>query len=115
MTAQDFGELLMRNERNMQMAAGGEAGVSGGAINSLPRRMIRLGYALLVLVGKSASAHPRSASVIGMALTVMLYIAISAPRTGVVLSTKPGIVIFTLSKIQLIVSNSAILVTSSSC
>lgn len=90
MTAQELGDLLMRNERDMQMAAGGSGGMAGGAINSLPRRMIRLFSTLVVLVGKSASAHPRSSSVISLALIVILYIALSAPRTGVMLSTKPG-------------------------
>ena len=91
MTAEELGDMLMRNQRDMEMATGGGGGMAGGATSTLPRRMIRLFGTLLVLLGKSASAHPRSSSVVGLALVLMLYIAISAPRSGVILSTKPGL------------------------
>ncbi len=92
MSANELGDLLMRNRRDMQMAGGGGGGGGGfGVADSLPRKMLRLISTMFLIGLKSASAHPRSAIITGLLLFSMLYIFLSAPRTGIVLSTGNGI------------------------
>ena len=88
--AAELGELLMRNRRDMQMANGGGGGAAS-TMNSLPRNLIRL-FSTFVLVGcKSASAHPQKAAFMTLALMAIVYVAISAPRNGVVISGGRGV------------------------
>ena len=90
MEAAELGELLMRNRRDMQMANGGGGGAAS-TMNSLPRNLIRL-FSTFVLVGcKSASAHPQKAAIMTLALMAIVYVAISAPRNGVVISGGRGV------------------------
>lgn len=92
----ELGDLLMRNRRDMEMATGGSGGGatgtgSGGIGNSLPRKMIQLVTALVIMGCKSASANPRSATLITLAFLSMIYILYSAPRNGILISGKRGI------------------------
>ena len=73
MEASELGDLLMRNRRDMEMANGGASGGVGGGggsglgiVNSLPRKMIQLVTALVIMGCKSASLHPRSATLIAL-------------------------------------------------
>jgi len=92
MSANELGDLLMRNRRDMQMAGGGPGGGGGfGVSNSLPRKMLRLISTIFLIGLKTASAHPRSATITGLLLLSMIYIFLSAPRTGIVLSSRNGI------------------------
>ena len=90
MQAQELGDLLMRNRRDMQMANGGGGG-SMGMVDSLPRKMIRLMSTFVMLTCKSATLHPRSATIITLAVFSIMYIMYSAPRSGIVISGGPGI------------------------
>mmetsp|Transcript_13448 Transcript_13448/g.20206 ORF Transcript_13448/g.20206 Transcript_13448/m.20206 type:complete len:450 (+) Transcript_13448:97-1446(+) len=96
----ELGDLLMRNRRDMEMATGGGAGgananagggAGGGMVNSLPRKMIQLVMALVLMACKSASAHPRSATLVTLAFLSMVYVLYSAPRNGILISGKRGI------------------------
>ena len=91
MSAEELGSLLMRNRRDMEMAGGGGGVPGGGLSDSLPRKMIRLLSTFFLLAFKSASAHPRSASIMGLVLLSTIYVLISAPRTGIVLSSRNGL------------------------
>lgn len=86
MSPQELGDLLMRNRRDMQMADGG--GGAPSALDSLPRRMFRLMGSIVLLGAKSANAHPRSATMISIALFSILYVMYSAPRNGVLIPSK---------------------------
>lgn len=86
MSPQELGDLLMRNRRDMQMAGGG--GGAPSALDSLPRRMFRLMGSIVLLGAKSANAHPRSATMISIALFSILYVMYSAPRNGVLIPSK---------------------------
>ncbi len=93
-SAEELGSLLMRNRRDMQMANGGGGGVGGGGgglADSLPRKMIRLLNTLFLLGFKSASAHPRSASIMALLFLSTTYVLISVPRSGIVLSSRNGL------------------------
>jgi hypothetical protein len=92
MSVDELGSLLMRNRRDMQMASGGGSGVGGGVSNSLPRKMIRLLSTIFLIGFKSASARPRTATIMGLLLISTLYVILSAPRTGIVLSYGNGLV-----------------------
>ena len=93
----------MRNRRDMEMATGGGGtgggpananaggGAGGGMVNSLPRKMIQLVMALVLMACKSASAHPRSATLVTLAFLSMVYVLYSAPRNGILISGKRGI------------------------
>ena len=98
MEASELGDLLMRNRRDMEMANGGASGGVGGGggsglgiVNSLPRKMIQLVTALVIMGCKSASLHPRSATLIALAFFSIIYILYSAPRNGILISNKRGI------------------------
>lgn len=92
MSVDELGSLLMRNRRDMQMASGGGGGVGvGGVSNSLPRKMIRLLSTIFLIGVKSASARPRAATIMGLVLISTLYVILSAPRTGIVLSNGNGL------------------------
>lgn len=91
MSVEELGSLLMRNRRDMQMASGGNGGVGGGLSNSLPRKMLRLLSSFFILGFKAANKRPRAATLIGMVLISALYVMISAPRTGIVISSKNGL------------------------
>jgi len=85
MTADELGNLLIRNRRDMEMANAGSG--PDMAIDTIPRRFIRTLSSLFLLTVKSASSRPRSFTFMAMTLLIMVYVIISAPRTGVVLST----------------------------
>lgn len=89
MTADQLGEILMRNVRDMEMASGGKGGVRN--IDSIPVRIIRLLSTLFLVVFRSALAHPHSAFVSMIAITSILYVTISAPRNGILISNSNGI------------------------
>ena len=91
MSVEELGNLLMRNRRDMEMAEGGGGGAVGGVSNSLPRKMIRLLSTILLVGVKSAKAHPRNATILSLLFITTLYVTISAPRTGVVLSSGRGL------------------------
>lgn len=95
MDASELGDLLMRNRRDLQMAMGG--GVGGGrgggssVGNSIPRAILRLFSTFLLVIMKAMSAHPRSSALVVLVLLSTLYVMISAPRSGIVLSGGSGI------------------------
>lgn len=91
MDASELGDLLMRNRRDLQMAMGGGGGGSSSVGNSIPRAILRLVSTLVMVMMRSMSAHPRSAAVIVLVLFSILYIMISAPRSGIVISGGSGI------------------------
>lgn len=95
MTADALGDMLMRNRRDMEMAgAGGAAGPGGAAaygLDTIPRRMLRVLSSLALVAARSASAHPRASVLMVLVSVAILSVAISAPRTGVVLSTERGL------------------------
>jgi len=94
MSTQELGDLLMRNRRDMQMAeggGGGRGGGGGGLANSLPRKVIRLLSTIILLIWKAACTNPRQSTVMGILLISMFYVLISAPRNGIVISSKNGI------------------------
>jgi hypothetical protein len=90
MSAEQLGDILMRNLRDMEMASGGP-GNGRGMIDSLPRKMLRLLSTLVFMALKSASAHPKSAMMTTIALISILYVLISAPRNGIVISRSRGL------------------------
>ncbi len=93
MDASELGNMLMRNRRDMEMGQGGGAPVGGGGVaNSLPRQMIRLMSTFVLMGCKSASAHPQKATFIALTLFAIVYITISAPRNGVVISGGSGLI-----------------------
>jgi hypothetical protein len=83
MSAEQLGDILMRNVRDMEMTSGG--GGNGGMMDSLPRKMIRLLSTLVLMLLRSASAHPRSAMMTTLVFMSILYVLISAPRNGIVI------------------------------
>lgn len=89
MSAEQLGDILMRNLRDMEMASGGRG--NGGMMDSLPRKMLRLLSTLVLIVLRSASAHPKSAMMTTIALISILYVLISAPRNGIVISRSRGL------------------------
>lgn len=99
MDASQLGDLLMRNRRDLQMAAssgglmGGGGGGGGSSLvgNSMPRAMLRLVSTFLVVIFKTMSAHPRSAALVLLTVFSILYVMISAPRSGIVISGGSGV------------------------
>ena len=89
MSAEQLGDILMRNVRDMEMASGG--GGNGGMMDSLPRKMIRLLSTLVLMLLRSASAHPRSAMMTTVVFMSILYVLILAPRNGIVISRSRGL------------------------
>lgn len=91
MSTDELGDLLMRNRRDMEMANGGGGGAVGGVSNSLPRKMLRVLSTIFLIGLKKASAHPRSATIMALLFISTLYVLISAPRNGIILSSRNGI------------------------
>jgi len=85
--AQELGDMLMRNRRDMEMANSGGGGGGPPGLNTIPRRMLHGLSSLAVVAAKTASARPRSFTLLALLLIAVLSVIISAPRTGVVLST----------------------------
>lgn len=91
MEASELGDMLMRNRRDMEMAGGGGGGGGVRTVNSLPRQMIRM-FSTFVLLGcKAASNHPQRASFIALTLITIIYVMLSAPRNGILMSGGSGI------------------------
>lgn len=93
MSPQDLLAMLERNHADMQqggMAPGGGGG--GGMSSTVVGKISKLTAVLVAVLTNAAKQNPRSFSLIATSLLVMLMIAYSAPRTGVVLSNGRGIV-----------------------
>mmetsp|Transcript_19573 Transcript_19573/g.22012 ORF Transcript_19573/g.22012 Transcript_19573/m.22012 type:complete len:518 (-) Transcript_19573:35-1588(-) len=80
-------DLLERNRQDMQMAAGGAAGGGGRAMGGWPKTVARLIWSIGGLLQVAASQNPKSFGFLVTVLLLLLYTAITAPRTGLVLST----------------------------
>lgn len=89
MTAESLGDMLLRNRRDMDMANSGNNAPIG--LDTIPRRMLRVFSSLALVVAKSVSSHPRVSVLIVLVLVAMVSLLISAPITGVVISTERGL------------------------
>jgi hypothetical protein len=75
--------MLERNYAEMQQAAGG--GMMGRPHRT--KQLWNLLTSLTVLTARSATKHPRTFTLTALSVVAVLYVAWSAPRTGLVLSS----------------------------
>lgn len=89
MAPEELEDLLIRNHRDMQMAAGGAGGggVGGGVGSTIPRQILRLISTCLLFLVNTAKTRPQTFSIIALAFISIIYAMISAPRNGIVMST----------------------------
>jgi len=87
MAPQDLVNMLERNRRDLEMAGGGAAGGGRMAMGGWPKTVARLMWSIGGLLQVTASQHPKSFGFTVTILMLILYTSITAPRTGMVLST----------------------------
>lgn len=58
--------------------------------NTLPRKILGVFFSVFSTLGKVAKSHPQAFSVAFTALLLAMYCTIQAPRTGIVMSTRPN-------------------------
>ena len=89
MSPEELAGLLQRNRADME-AAGGAVPMAG------PKRtnvLVKLVSTVAIMVGQAAKKNPRSFLLTATALLAILYIGLSAPRTGLLLSNRPVLLI----------------------
>ena len=82
MPVEELVRLLERNRRDIEAAGG--IPISKPPQNNVVWKLLT---SLTVLISKTASKHPRSFALTVTALLCLTYVSITAPRTGLVLST----------------------------
>lgn len=88
MSPEDLVQMLQQNRQDLQRASHMQS-----ATNTPPRQLLQLLGSICVMVGRYASHHPRSFGVTVATLLLLLYALYMGPRTGVVLSTKKGLLL----------------------
>jgi len=90
MSAQDLMNMLQRNRSDMEQqgTAVGRGGGSGGMSSTVGGNLAKLVTALFAVLTKSAQHNPRAFAIMATACLLVLFVAISAPRTGLVLSNQ---------------------------
>lgn len=84
MDPRDLAEMLDRNRREM----GGAAAAGGRLAKTWPRTILKLMTSVVALVLQSAKRSPRSFGLVLTTVLLLMYVLFSAPRTGIVLSTR---------------------------
>lgn len=91
MSPQDLMSMLQRNRQDLEQGvAGGGGGGGGGLSSTIGGHLGKLVTALAAVVTKSASQNPKAFAMIATTLLLLLYLAVSAPRTGLVISSQRG-------------------------
>lgn len=94
MSPNELADLLERNHRDMEQAGagGGSVGVGGGRIGGWPKVLVNLLVSVGGVLRYSALQHPKSFTIFSTVVLLLLYMALTAPSTGMVLSTKRSLV-----------------------
>lgn len=90
MSPQDLASMLQRNRSDLEQGAVAEPSRGGGGM-SIGGIFGKLITTLLAVITKSASHNPRAFAVVATTLLLLLFLAASAPRTGLVLSSHQGL------------------------
>lgn len=93
MSPQDLLSMLQRNRSDLEqgLAADPGGGGGGGMSSTVGGNLRKLLAALVAVMTKSASQNPKVFSLIATTLMLLVFLAISAPRTGLVLSSQRGL------------------------
>lgn len=92
MSPQDLMSMLQRNRQDLEQGMAADAGGGGGGLSStIGGNLAKLITAMFAILTKSASHNPRAFAMIATTLLLMVYLSISAPRTGLVLSSHRGL------------------------
>ena len=94
MSPQDLLSMLQRNRSDLEQglaADPGRGGGGGGMSSTVGGNLRKILAALVAVMTKSASQNPKAFSLIVTTLLVVAFLAISAPRTGLVLSSHRGV------------------------
>jgi uncharacterized protein (UPF0548 family) len=86
MDPMDLLDLLERNHQSLQEAGELPAG-GGGPVTAQSRNVWKIFTSVGVVVAQAASKNPRQFTLLATTMLLVAYIAIAAPRTGLVLST----------------------------
>lgn len=92
MAPQDLLSMLQRNRSDLEQGlAEVPSGGGGGMSSTVGGTLRKLLAALIAVLTKSASQNPKIFSIIATTLLLLVFLAVSAPRTGLVLSNQRGI------------------------
>jgi hypothetical protein len=89
MSPQELASMLQRNRSDLEQ---GVAGGGGGRSLSIGGVLGKLVTTMAALIAKSASQNPRAFALVATTLLLLLLVAVSAPRTGLELSSQRGII-----------------------
>jgi len=93
MSPEDLVSMLQQNRRDLESASGqATASLANRASSTLPRKMLNLIYAFFAMLARYAMINPKGFTVLLLTISLFGYGAITAPRTGIVLSKSTSLI-----------------------
>ena len=92
MSPEDLIQMLQQNRQDLEQVSGqATASISNRASTTLPRKLLNMFYAIILMTIRMAKLHPKAFIFALLTITAFGYGTTMAPKTGLVLSSKPSL------------------------